>query len=74
MMGKPEPGSVMPADLLDDERTWQGDNDPYLAALAQEGRRHRVPPPAPGPRLHGPADDGDPYPAELARARRSSTD
>jgi hypothetical protein len=38
------PEAIMPADLLDDERTWQGDLDPYLAQLAHEGRKYRPPP------------------------------
>ena len=25
--------------MLDDDRTWQGDYDPYLGALARQGRR-----------------------------------
>jgi hypothetical protein len=64
----------LPPELLDDERTWQGDHDPYLGRLAQEGRRHRAPPPAPGPRVEGPVDDGDPYLAELVRARFARSD
>jgi len=28
-----------PASMLDDDRTWQGDYDPYLGALARQGRR-----------------------------------
>jgi hypothetical protein len=63
------PDELMPADLLDDERTWQGDLDPYLAQLAHEGRKHREPPPPRAPRLEGPADDGDPYLAQLVRLR-----
>jgi hypothetical protein len=63
------PEAIMPADLLDDERTWQGDLDPYLGQLAHEGRKHREPPPPRGPRIEGPADDGDPYLAQLARSR-----
>lgn len=60
---------ALPAELLDDERSWQGDHDPYLSALAHEGRKHRAPPPPRAPRLYGPADDGDPYLATLARTR-----
>lgn len=64
-----EPGAVLPAELLDEERSWQGDHDPYLVALAREGRRHRAPAPSPGARLYGPPDDGDPYLAQLAQER-----
>lgn len=64
----------LPAEILDDERTWQGDHDPYLATLAQEGRRHRPEAPARAPRLEGPADDGDPYLAQLARSRDTAPD
>lgn len=56
-------------DELDDDRSWHGDHDPYLVALAREGRKHRAPPPPRAPRLDGPADDGDPYLAALARSR-----
>lgn len=64
----------MPEDLLDDERTWQGDHDPYLAKLAHEGQKHRPALEARAPRLEGPADDGDPYLAQLARNRASDPD
>lgn len=64
-----EPGNGPPDESLDDERSWQGDNDPYLARLANEGRRNRPPHARPGPRVEGPLDDGDPYLAELAAKR-----
>lgn len=60
---------TLPPELLDDDRSWQGDHDPYLAALAHEGRKHRAPPPPRAARIDGPADDGDPYLAALARSR-----
>lgn len=56
-------------ELLDDDRSWHGDHDPYLGMLAHEGRKHRSPPPAPAARLQGPADDGDLYLAQLTRER-----
>ena len=59
----------LPAEILDDDRSWQGDHDPYLATLAHEGHLGKAPAPQCGPRLSGPADDGDPYLAELARRR-----
>lgn len=62
-----EPGADPPDESLDDERSWQGDHDPYLARLANEGRRNRPAPARPGPRVDGPPDDGDPYLAQLAR-------
>lgn len=57
----------LPAELLDDDRSWQGDHDPYLAQLAHEGRKHRPEPPPRAARVEGPVDDGDPYLAQLAR-------
>ena len=70
MIGWKRTSPELPADLLDDDRTWQGDYDPYLGKLAHEGRKHRAPPPSRGARLTGPADDGDPYLAALARDRQ----
>jgi hypothetical protein len=64
----------LPAEILDDERTWQGDHDPYLATLANEGRKNRPQAPARAPRLEGPVDDGDPYLAQLARTRDTNPD
>jgi hypothetical protein len=64
----------LPAEILDDERSWQGDHDPYLASLALEGRKHRPAPAAQAARLEGPADDGDPYLAQLARSRDTGAD
>jgi len=65
MIGKLLHGRELPAEILDDERSWQGDHDPYLGGLAHEGRKHREAPPLRGPRLSGPPDDGDAYLAEL---------
>jgi hypothetical protein len=67
MIGWKRTSPEISADVLDDDRTWQGDYDPYLGQLAHEGRKHRAPPPPRAARLAGPADDGDPYPAALAR-------
>ena len=64
---KPPREQIMPADLPDADRTWQGDLDPYLAQIAREQRKQRAPAPGPGQRVTGPADDGDPYLAQLAR-------
>ena len=61
--------AMMQPELLDDERTWQGDHDPYLGSLAHEGRQHREPPPPRAPRLEGPLDDGDLYLAQLVRLK-----
>jgi hypothetical protein len=69
MIGWKRASPEIPADVLDDDRTWQGDYDPYLGQLAHEGRKHRAPPPPRAARLSGPADDGDPYLAALARDR-----
>jgi hypothetical protein len=69
MIGWKRASPEIPADVLDDDRTWQGDYDPYLGRLAHEGRKHRAPPPPRAARLSGPADDGDPYLAALARDR-----
>lgn len=65
---------ALPPEILDDERTWRGDHDPYLATLAHEGRKHRPPAPARAPRVEGPVDDGDPYLAQLARSRDTDSD
>jgi hypothetical protein len=65
---------TLPDELLDDERSWQGDHDPYLGSLAKAGRQQRGGPPPRAPRLDGPVDDGDPYLAELARRRRDDPD
>jgi hypothetical protein len=67
-------GREIPAEIFDDERTWQGDYDPYLGTLAHEGRKHRAPPPPRAAHLAGPADDGDPYLAEVARCRFQDSD
>jgi hypothetical protein len=67
MSAKPPPPRELPADILDDERTWQGDHDPYLAALAHAGRTQHPPPPERAPHLEGPPDDGDVYLAQLTR-------
>lgn len=69
MNGKPPHPREIPAEILDDERSWQGDHDPYLAMLAHEGRKHRPAPAGRAARVEGPADDGDPYLAQLARNR-----
>jgi hypothetical protein len=70
MMKKFHVKRELPAEILDDDRSWQGDHDPYLATLAHEGHLGKAPAPQRGPRLSGPADDGDPYLAELTRLRR----
>ena len=67
MSGNDRRSRELPEEMLDDDRSWQGDHDPYLGMLAHEGRKHREPPAARGPRLSGPADDGDPYLAQLKR-------
>jgi hypothetical protein len=70
MSAKPPPPRELPAEILDDERSWHGDHDPYLAALAHSGRTQPPPPPPPperAPRLEGPPDDGDVYLAQLTR-------
>lgn len=59
----------LPPEALDDERSWQGDHDPYLARLAHEGRAARPRTRPMAERLPGPPDDGDPYLAQLARGR-----
>lgn len=74
MIDKFLPGRELPAEILDDERSWQGDHDPYLGMLAHEGRKHREGPPPRGQRLAGPADDGDSYLADLVHARRADSD
>lgn len=74
MNGKPPNPRDLPAEILDDERSWQGDNDPYLATLALEGRKHRPPPAGRAPRVEGPVDDGDPYLAQLTRLRDAGSD
>lgn len=67
-----------PASMLDDDRTWQGDYDPYLGALARQGRRpfYAARPAEPGAAWAEPAGDdadddsvqhGDPYLAGLRR-------
>ncbi len=66
---KPPRDAVMPADLPDADRTWQGDLDPYLGRIAHEQRKQRAPAPGPGQRVMGPVDDGDPYLAQLLRAK-----
>ena len=57
-------------DILDDERSWQGDDDPYLARLAHEGHLGKPAPRKAERRVAGPADDGDPYLVQLARSCR----
>jgi len=55
------------AGLLNDERSWPGDDDPYLAELARRSRQAaaaEAPPAAPA------AGHGDPYLAEVTRPRR----
>lgn len=74
MIGRLLHGRELPAEILDDERSWQGDHDPYLGMLAHEGRKHREAPPPRGARLAGPADDGDAYLAELAHRRQVDSD
>jgi hypothetical protein len=74
MSGNDRRVTELPAAMLDDERSWQGDHDPYLGMLAHEGRKHRAPPAARGPRLSGPADDGDPYLAQLKRSAAQGRD
>jgi len=64
----------LPGEILDDERSWQGDHDPYLATLAHEGRKYRPGPVPRAPRVEGPLDDGDPYLAQLARSREPKPD
>ncbi|NGX16093.1 hypothetical protein [Wenzhouxiangella sp. XN24] len=77
-----------PASMLDDDRTWQGDYDPYLGALARQGRRPfhaasrreasdggaREAAPAQAPDHAGGSDsaDQDPYLAGLARKPHDS--
>ena len=60
-----------PGEILDDERSWQGDHDPYLASLAHEGHLGKQAPRKAERRVTGPADDGDPYLVQLARSCRS---
>lgn len=79
MTDKPSRPADWPASMLDDDRTWQGDYDPYLGALARQGRRpfHAARPAAADPGAGRPApaaaadddsaDHGDPYLAGLAR-------
>lgn len=74
MIGKLLHGRELPAEILDDERSWQGDHDPYLGGLAHEGRKHREAPPPRGQRFSGPADDGDSYLAELVHRCPPGTD
>lgn len=74
MIGKLLHGRELPAEILDDERSWQGDHDPYLGKLAHEGRKHREAPAPRGPRLSGPADDGDSYLADLVHRRPADSD
>lgn len=62
----------IPEEILDDERSWQGDHDPYLARLAHKHHAGRPPARPPGPSLSGPPDDGDPYLAQLARSGRGA--
>lgn len=70
MSGKNPFSRELPGELLDDERSWQGDHDPYLATLAHQGHLQPREPVAHAERLEGPVDDGDPYLAQLARGRR----
>jgi len=72
-----------PASMLDDDRTWQGDYDPYLGALARQGRRpfhaasrkepneggatHPAPAQTPDHAAGADSADQDPYLASLAR-------
>jgi hypothetical protein len=74
MIGKLLHGRELPPEILDDERSWQGDHDPYLGGLAHEGRKHREAPPPRGRRLAGPADDGDAYLADLVHRCPPGTD
>jgi hypothetical protein len=69
------PRLELPVELLDDERSWQGDHDPYLAMLAHASREQDLPPPPPAraPRVEG-LPDGDVYLAQLTRARRRDSD
>ena len=60
----------LPAEILDDERSWQGDHDPYLVRLAHQGHAGRPVPRRAADRVAGPPDDGDPYLVELARSCR----
>lgn len=62
----------LPSEILDDERSWQGDLDPYLVQLAHEGHAGRPARRLAAERVAGPADDGDPYLAELARSCRAA--
>jgi len=55
------------AGVLNEERSWRGDDDPYLAELA---RRSREPAVAENPPAVLPAGHGDPYLAEVTRLRR----
>jgi hypothetical protein len=69
------PRPELPVELLDDERSWQGDHDPYLAMLAHASHEQEPPPspPARAPRMDGPPD-GDVYLAQLTRARGRDSD
>lgn len=71
---QPPHEQILPADMPDADRTWQGDHDPYLGRLAHEQRKQRAPAPGPGQRVKGPADDGDPYLAQLMRANLRDRD
>lgn len=58
--------------MLNEEYSWQGDDDPYLAELARQS--HGTPVSAPGAAcLAGtrPPGHADPYLAEVTRLRRS---
>jgi hypothetical protein len=69
------PGLELPIELLDDERSWQGDHDPYLAMLAHASREQEqpLPPLERAPPVEG-LPDGDVYLAQLTRARRRDSD
>ena len=63
----------LPREILDDERSWQGDHDPYLVRLAHEGHAGRSVKRRAAERVPGPPDDGDPYLVQLARSCRSDS-
>lgn len=63
----------IPAEALDDDRSWQGDHDPYLATLARQGREQRR---AAGPPPHNRREmeqERDPYLVGLVRSCRSGS-
>lgn len=63
----------MPADAADDEPTWQGDHDPYLASLARQGRQPFRAPEPPAHNRREMEQERDPYLAGLARNCRSGS-